>query len=168
MITTITTHRTASMGAALAVAFKIMHDRSPLLRLYVRRIRLALQCLGVVVWRRYWRGPIQPGWTFLFEVLLEIIRKGPPPSSVQALRKNIGKPVAKLPLGTVTEKVDVDGVPSQWVVCCGKDSPNVILYLHGGGYALMSVDTHKALIARISRACNVRLDYLCMLASLVL
>lgn len=44
-------------------------------------------------------------------------------------------------------------VPVQWAMAKGvaQDGNPVILYLHGGGYAYGSTDTHKAMLARLSQ-----------------
>ncbi|MDA0350728.1 MAG: alpha/beta hydrolase [Chloroflexi bacterium] len=52
---------------------------------------------------------------------------------------------------TVTH-VDAGGVPADWVVAPGADPARRILYLHGGGYVLLSALTHRRLAADISRA----------------
>jgi acetyl esterase/lipase len=62
---------------------------------------------------------------------------------------------------TVT-RVDAAGVPAAWVVAPGAEHTRVILYLHGGGYVIGSIDTHRELAGRLSRAAAARvllLDY---------
>jgi len=57
-----------------------------------------------------------------------------------------GAPDAKV------EKIDAGGVPSEWVMAPGCDSGRAILYLHGGGYAIGSLNTHRRLAYDISAA----------------
>jgi acetyl esterase/lipase len=57
-----------------------------------------------------------------------------------------GAPDAKV------EKVDAGGVPSEWVMAPGCDSGRAILYLHGGGYAIGSLNTHRRLAYDLSAA----------------
>ena len=57
-----------------------------------------------------------------------------------------GAPDAKV------EKVDAGGVPSEWVMAPGCDTGRAILYLHGGGYAIGSLNTHRRLAYDISAA----------------
>ena len=60
------------------------------------------------------------------------------------------------------EAVDAGGVPAEWIAAPGAIADRVILYLHGGGYVLGSIKTHRAMIARIARASNARalaIDY---------
>jgi acetyl esterase/lipase len=67
-----------------------------------------------------------------------------------------GAPDAKV------ETVDVDGVPAEWVSAADVDASRAILYLHGGGYAIGSLNTHRRLAFDISAASGARvllLDY---------
>ena len=60
------------------------------------------------------------------------------------------------------EKVDVDGVPAEWVSAPDVDASRAVLYLHGGGYAIGSINTHRRLAFDISAASGARvllLDY---------
>lgn len=67
----------------------------------------------------------------------------------------LGRPVP-LPAGTRVEKVVVDGVPGEWISLPDADAERVLLYLHGGAYALGSCDSHRDLVARICAASGVR------------
>jgi monoterpene epsilon-lactone hydrolase len=67
-----------------------------------------------------------------------------------------GAPDAKV------EKVDAGGVPSEWVSAPGVDATRAVLYLHGGGYAIGSLNTHRRLAYDISAAASARvlvIDY---------
>ena len=59
-------------------------------------------------------------------------------------------------LGAACDAVDVNGIPGEWVIAPGADTGRVVLYLHGGGYVMGSVRTHRGLAARISRAAKAR------------
>jgi monoterpene epsilon-lactone hydrolase len=50
------------------------------------------------------------------------------------------------------ETVDAGGVPAEWIVAPGAAAGRVILYLHGGGYVIGSINTHRDLASRLSRA----------------
>src|SRR5258708_12328975 len=41
------------------------------------------------------------------------------------------------------EKVDAGGVPAEWVAAPGYDPERAVLYLHGRGYAIGSINTHR-------------------------
>ena len=67
-----------------------------------------------------------------------------------------GAPDAKV------EKVDAGGVPAEWVAAPGFDGTRAVLYLHGGGYAIGSLNTHRRMAYDISAACGARvlvIDY---------
>ena len=58
--------------------------------------------------------------------------------------------------GASTSDVEIAGVACRWVEVPESRSDRVVLYLHGGGYALGSLDTHVELMARIASACRCR------------
>jgi epsilon-lactone hydrolase len=62
----------------------------------------------------------------------------------------------------VATAVNVDGLGAEWVVASGADTERVVLYLHGGGYVMGSLATHRKLAGDVSRAAGARvllLDY---------
>lgn len=66
------------------------------------------------------------------------------------------------PAGMQSEAISAGGVPAEWVFFPDSDSSRALLYLHGGGYAIGSVATHRALAGRLSRELGCRvlvLDY---------
>ena len=56
----------------------------------------------------------------------------------------------------VSERTKANGVDAEWITAPGAAADRVVLYLHGGGYVLGSVHTHRDLIGRISRAAQAR------------
>ena len=60
------------------------------------------------------------------------------------------------------ETVNAGGVPAEWVVAPAALRERVILYLHGGAYVVGSINTHRDLASRLSRAAAARvltIDY---------
>src|SRR5262245_62485300 len=60
------------------------------------------------------------------------------------------------------EAVYAGGVKAEWVSAPDADAGRAVLYLHGGGYVIGSINTHRALAARLSRASRARvlvIDY---------
>jgi acetyl esterase/lipase len=51
---------------------------------------------------------------------------------------------------------DADGVPGEWITVPESSDRLTILYLHGGGYSIGSVNTHADLVSRIGRASGAR------------
>jgi len=61
-----------------------------------------------------------------------------------------------------SERVSANGVPAEWITAPGAANDRVVLYLHGGGYVIGSVKTHRDLMGRVSRSAKARvlgLDY---------
>lgn len=61
-----------------------------------------------------------------------------------------------LPEGTEMEDVDAGGVPGRWISMPGVAADKVVLYLHGGGYVMGSIDSHRTMMAMISAASGAR------------
>jgi monoterpene epsilon-lactone hydrolase len=60
------------------------------------------------------------------------------------------------------ERMDAGGVPAEWITTPEAAHQRVVYYLHGGGYVLGSINTHREMISRISRAAGARalaIDY---------
>jgi len=86
------------------------------------------------------------------------------PLDVPRLRREMESMTAMsaMPEGSVAEPVTAAPVPAEWVYGPDADESRALLYLHGGGYLLGSIATHRSLVARIAEAAGVRaliLDY---------
>jgi epsilon-lactone hydrolase len=60
------------------------------------------------------------------------------------------------------EKVSAGGVPAEWTSTPGAVRDAAILYVHGGGYLLGSLDSHRHMVAELGRVANcvaLALDY---------
>jgi acetyl esterase/lipase len=61
-----------------------------------------------------------------------------------------------------TEAVDAGGVPAEWLRVPESRDDRVVLYVHGGGYVIGSLNTHRELASRIARAAQataLNVDY---------
>jgi acetyl esterase/lipase len=68
----------------------------------------------------------------------------------------------RVPADVICEKINAGGVDAEWIAAPGANADRVILYLHGGGYVIGSINTHRAMVSRIARASNARalaIDY---------
>lgn len=68
----------------------------------------------------------------------------------------------QLPTDVRCEPVDAGGIPAEWITTPAAEAERVICYLHGGGYVIGSISTHRELASRLSRAASARvliLDY---------
>src|SRR4029453_17763375 len=79
-------------------------------------------------------------------------------ATVADRRQGFDKLAAKFPVApdVTCEKVDAAGGPAELVVAPGAESGRVLLYLHGGGYVVGSINTHRDLAGRLSRAAAAR------------
>lgn len=70
--------------------------------------------------------------------------------------------MAKVPDGLSFEETSCDGVPAEWAVPMNLKTRGVVLYLHGGAYAMGSIATHRSLSANIALASKTKcltIDY---------
>ena len=51
----------------------------------------------------------------------------------------------------MTEKVSANGVAAEWTSAPGADKSRAVLYVHGGGYVIGSLDSHRHLASEIAR-----------------
>src|SRR4029077_19305573 len=68
----------------------------------------------------------------------------------------------KLPADVTVEPVTANGVKSEWTSTPDADRSKAILFLHGGGYVIGSLDSHRHLAAEAGRAARARtlaIDY---------
>jgi len=63
----------------------------------------------------------------------------------------------RLPKGVSVCTTMAGGIHSEWVQPSRNEAKRVILYLHGGGYCICSLDTHRGLAARLALAGESRL-----------
>src|ERR1700679_334950 len=54
------------------------------------------------------------------------------------------------------ETVSANGVPAEWTGAPGADTGRAVLYLHGGGYVIGSLDSHRHLAAEVGRTAGAR------------
>jgi acetyl esterase/lipase len=120
-------------------------------------VRLAQIPVG---WRRRLRGPKRPTWDLPFEAWITVLRAYSLRStrfSIATQRRSADGVVRRTPpRGMSYEKVSAGGVPAEWFRPEGCDESRVLLYLHGGGYSIGSIDSHRDLIAGLCRAAGCR------------
>jgi monoterpene epsilon-lactone hydrolase len=104
--------------------------------------------------------------TAQLDSLVTLLRSRPGPETpdvaeVRARFEKMGDFLGGAPDGKC-EKVDAGGVPAEWVTAPGCDPARAVLYLHGGGYVIGSIHTHRRLAYDISAAAGARvlvIDY---------
>ena len=99
----------------------------------------------------------------LIEVLRE--RGAPHPEDpIEQQRADLEEGMARMPLavGVTCRPDSINGTPVEWVEPEDVTGPRTLMYLHGGGYALGSLNTIRPLathIAKATRARVVTVDY---------
>ena len=95
-----------------------------------------------------------------FERLLKKLRTLPPTfgEDVAELRQAIDKAAEFFPIreDIVREETNAGGVPAEWLTPKTASGDGVLMYLHGGGYCMGSMTSHRHMIANIARAAGVR------------
>lgn len=90
--------------------------------------------------------------------VIEIVKSQPlnPDAPMEKRRAGMEKVAERVPADISCAPVNAGGVEAQWISAPDADPSRVILYLHGGGYTAGSINTHRATIARLSRAAGAR------------
>jgi len=79
----------------------------------------------------------------------------------QRLRQEKSTRFFKLPKGINTQKFNLNGIPAE-LIDANNSKEGVILYLHGGAYALGSIKVYREFLARLAMASQVKvlaIDY---------
>lgn len=58
--------------------------------------------------------------------------------------------------GAIIEPVVANGVECEWITTPGVDSGRTVVYVHGGGYAIGSLTSHRSMLTHLSSAANAR------------
>lgn len=115
------------------------------------------QLHSVVQIRRRLVGPRRPTWSSEFETLVtafQMYSKVMPYVSLDRRRRaaDMIPPDPNALDGVQSEKVTANGVPGEWFRHKDAEDGRVVYYLHGGGYVIGSIDSHRLLIGRIAKA----------------
>jgi len=80
------------------------------------------------------------------------------PTDIGERRKSFDAIASAYPTAqdVVVEPITVNGVPAEWTTTPGADHSRAVLYLHGGGYVIGSLDSHRHLAAEVGRAAGAR------------
>lgn len=91
------------------------------------------------------------------EVINQLLRAGPKDIAADdwpRLRANMEEQLAAFPLpsGIERKEVKVGGLAAEWSFSAHAASDTALLYLHGGGYCIGSVRTHRPLTSEIAKS----------------
>jgi acetyl esterase/lipase len=101
-----------------------------------------------------------------YKEILEMLASMPDTTGLTFVeqRADFEQQISLLPVAeSVTfEPLSADGVPAEWIVPEGAPERSVLLYLHGGGYCIGSINTHRSMVSHIAGAAKTRallIDY---------
>ncbi len=80
----------------------------------------------------------------------------------RAMQEKAAPTTFKMPLGVSAERVEIRGLQGLWLRPDAQRSNGMVLYLHGGAYVQGSINTSRALAARLalaSQTSTLSLDY---------
>jgi acetyl esterase/lipase len=116
--------------------------------------------------RRRMRGPMRPSWDERFETWARLLHHYAKRSTILPLgvqRAMLGAaPPTPVTRRMRFEKVRAGGVQAEWFHAPESDPGRVLLYFHGGGYSIGSIDSHRDFIARLciaAGATGLAVDY---------
>jgi acetyl esterase/lipase len=122
---------------------------------------LALFQVAATLVRRALRGPRRPGWTLRLELAQSVMRALLMRSrrrGIAWLRAAQEAMPANVPLADQVrfEPVTLGGVPCEW--CTPRDGApeRTIVYLHGGGFVIGSVEGFRDLLSRLALSAEAR------------
>jgi epsilon-lactone hydrolase len=98
------------------------------------------------------------------EMIRAFLAAVPPDRDIAAMREGYDNIGSQFPCAAdvTLEAVDADGVPAEWSWTPGAARDAVLLYLHGGGYVIGSIASHRHLASELGRAAGIStlaLDY---------
>lgn len=100
-----------------------------------------------------------------FDAIVRFLRQNPTPAGIPIpQQRETARQMAlqtPLPAGVYTEEMTLPGpdgneIPALLLAATGANDDELILYLHGGGYVLGSIPTHRDLAARLSAKAAMR------------
>jgi monoterpene epsilon-lactone hydrolase len=96
--------------------------------------------------------------------LRELLTSRPRPTSVAERRERLDALGSAYPTAEDIrlEPVSAGGVPAEWSFAPGADASRVLLYLHGGGFSVGSITSHRAMVTEAGRSAQTRtlaIDY---------
>lgn len=76
---------------------------------------------------------------------------------IEKLRQDVedGARFTFFPRGVTIETVQIEDIPAEWLIPDETSKQRAMLYLHGGGFATSSINTHRAMAGRIAKAGKV-------------
>ncbi len=79
-------------------------------------------------------------------------------TSIEAFRETCERGAerfARIPGGIAIEPLIIEGIASEWIKPERSDKPNVVMYVHGGGYVSGSCNDHRSIVSKFAKHTGV-------------
>lgn len=124
-----------------------------------KQLKTAVSQLPGVLLRRLRKGPQEPGWSVVYEVLVATVRAQWNEDADLAQRRTAmdvaGRDELERGRATFVDTV-VAGRPAIWTMPKAGHDDVVVLYLHGGAYVVGSPGSHRPITAALAEATCAR------------
>jgi epsilon-lactone hydrolase len=118
----------------------------------VRRLRIA----ALIINRKRRPSMASPQLQMAKDAYKAILQSGATtPQELRVVFEKLGDSTPLAP-DIKKEKVSAGGIDAEWISAPNSSADRAVLYVHGGGYVIGSVNTHRDLLARIARASGAR------------
>jgi acetyl esterase/lipase len=90
------------------------------------------------------------------ETVVQMLKSRPLAGDLQQVRQQFEEQAAPMAEDIKSERVDANGVFCEILTPPGADTDRIIHYVHGGGYVIGSLNTHRATVGELARAAGCR------------
>jgi monoterpene epsilon-lactone hydrolase len=95
-----------------------------------------------------------------FKIILQLLESIPDRSGLPFSERRVEfeRETSQMPVAqdVTFEPLQVNRIPAEWVIPRGAAESSSILYLHGGGYTIGSIKTHRSMVSYLSKAAGMR------------
>ena len=95
-----------------------------------------------------------------FDTIIQMLsaREADPNVPIEKMRAFFEKEAQMVPVAedVVCETVEMGSIRAEWISTPESSEDRILFYLHGGGYCIGSLDTHRDMVSRIARAGRAR------------
>lgn len=133
-------------------------------------LTLYLWAIVSVFKRRLFEGPKRPTWSLTYELMAEFLRKRSEvigevdDGALKMMREGMDQAAdwERKRDRVDIEELDIDGLRALWVTPRKGKTKGTMLFLHGGGFAIGSPESHLGMVAQFACQCQLRvlsIDY---------
>lgn len=90
------------------------------------------------------------------DAIVEQLRANPLGGTLEQMRAQFDDMASAVATDVDIKPINANGVPCELHMPPGADADRIIMYVHGGGYVIGSLTSHRAMVAELARAANCR------------